>query len=61
MKDNKNFKPSRYIQPIDCSLTINNNIVLNDNIEQLHIQYKDKEYVFNLEKALSLLCKEIKK
>lgn len=35
------------------------NICISDSIENLHIQYKGKEYKFNLEKALKLLCEVI--
>lgn len=45
----------------DNTTLSNWNIIINDNVKDLHIQYKGKEYVFDLEKALSVLCKEIEK
>jgi len=43
------------------NFNLTSNIVLNENIKNLHIHYKGKEYVFDLEKALTLLCKELEK
>lgn len=34
-------------------------IHISDSIEHLHIHYKGKEYKFNLEKVLKLLCEVI--
>mgnify|MGYP003316977774 CR=1 FL=1 len=35
------------------------NITIQDSVETLIINYKGKEYKFDLEKVLKLLCKEL--
>ena len=35
------------------------NIHISDSIENIHVYYKGKEYKFNLEKVLKLLCEVI--
>lgn len=40
---------------------LHTNIVISDSVETLTIEYKGKEYQFDLEKALKLLCKELEK
>lgn len=68
MKDSKNLEACDYIANVNNCIISNDDlvnyggiktIIFNDNIRELHIQYKGKEYKFDLEKALKLLCKEI--
>lgn len=64
MKDNKNLISCDYIMPNNVSLNYDGfkrKIYLNDGIQELHIQYKGKEYTFDIEKILKLLCKELEK
>jgi len=75
MKDKNNLEVSDYQTLVSGNLFVNipenqatlsfeekiEHIVINDNITDLHIKYKGKEYVFDLEKALMILCKELEK
>ena len=70
MKDKNNLEPSDYINYVSgCFIpnkyTVNynsvSNIVITDGVKDLHICYKGKIYVFDVEKTLKLLCKELDK
>lgn len=55
IKDNYSYDYSSFINT-DVLKNFMHNITINDNIETLCINYKGKEYKFNLEKVLNLLA-----